>query len=135
MLEIARRISFGMGVAARERVDHPVLERIREADFAPQRKLAKLAADQLGTVGSGNHYVNLMADEDDAVWVGVHFGRRGFGHRRRRASSRSRRACLRRRAKGGAMDSPPVLLRERHRARTLVRRGDGARRRVRLRRP
>ncbi len=40
MKEITRRISFGMGVPARERVDHPVLARIRNADFAPLRKLA-----------------------------------------------------------------------------------------------
>src|SRR5207244_5021361 len=60
MREITRRISFGMGVAAQERVDHPVLEKIRHADFAPQRKLHQLAESQLGTVGSGNHYVTLM---------------------------------------------------------------------------
>jgi len=34
-----------------------VLDRIRGADFAPRRKLAELAESQLGTVGSGNHYV------------------------------------------------------------------------------
>jgi tRNA-splicing ligase RtcB (3'-phosphate/5'-hydroxy nucleic acid ligase) len=55
MDRITRRISFGMGVQARERVDHPVLEEIRRAEFAPQRKLAGLAESQLGTVGSGNH--------------------------------------------------------------------------------
>src|SRR3982751_4449381 len=38
MREITRCISFGMGVAAQERVDHPVLDRIKQADFAPQRK-------------------------------------------------------------------------------------------------
>src|ERR671912_2619515 len=81
MGEITRRISFGMGVPAQERTDHPVLDAIRAADFAPQRKLSQLAESQLGTVGSGNHYVNLMADEDDRVWVGVHFGSRGFGHK------------------------------------------------------
>ena len=81
MREIARRISFGMGVPARERVDHPVLDRIREAPFEPQRKLLKLASEQLGTVGSGNHFVNLFADERGKLWVGVHFGARGFGHK------------------------------------------------------
>ena len=35
---------------------------------------------QLGTVGSGNHYVDLMRDEDGFVWIGVHFGSRGLGH-------------------------------------------------------
>src|ERR671931_62186 len=33
MREITRRISFGMGVPAQERVDHPVLDKIRNADF------------------------------------------------------------------------------------------------------
>src|SRR5919202_5459605 len=81
MREITRRIAFGMGVPASERVDHPVLEKIRSTDFEPQRKLARLAESQLGTVGSGNHYVNLMEDEQGHVWVGVHFGSRGFGHK------------------------------------------------------
>ena len=38
------------------------------------------AAAQLGTVGSGNHYVDLMRDENGLVWIGVHFGSRGLGH-------------------------------------------------------
>jgi tRNA-splicing ligase RtcB len=42
--------------------------------------LYQKAAAQLGTVGSGNHYVDLFTDEDDRVWIGVHFGSRGFGH-------------------------------------------------------
>src|SRR4051812_28872525 len=63
MAEIQGRISFGMGVAAQEKVDHPVLDKIAEAPFEPQRQLRDLARDQLGTVGSGNHYVNVFADE------------------------------------------------------------------------
>ena len=38
------------------------------------------ARTQLGTVGSGNHYVDLLRDEDGFVWIGVHFGSRGLGH-------------------------------------------------------
>jgi len=38
------------------------------------------AGSQLGTVGSGNHYVDLMRDEEGFVWIGVHFGSRGLGH-------------------------------------------------------
>jgi tRNA-splicing ligase RtcB (3'-phosphate/5'-hydroxy nucleic acid ligase) len=111
MGEIRRRISFGMGVPARERVDHPVLDEIRRAELAPQRRLAQLAESQLGTVGSGNHYVNLMEDEEGWIWVGVHFGSRGFGHRT--ASGFLALAQGRRfdeRAVEGGMDSPPVLL-------------------------
>ncbi|PYL06222.1 MAG: RNA-splicing ligase RtcB, partial [Verrucomicrobia bacterium] len=32
-------------------------------------------------VGGGNHYVDIFADEEDRVWVGVHFGSRGLGHK------------------------------------------------------
>jgi tRNA-splicing ligase RtcB len=111
MREITRRISFGMGVPARERVDHPVLEKISRADFAPQRKLAQLAANQLGTVGSGNHYVNLMADEQDRVWVGVHFGSRGFGHKTASGFlALAQGLPFDGRPVEGEMDSPPVLL-------------------------
>ena len=110
MRELTRRISFGVGVPAQERVDHPVLERIRTADFAPQRKLAQLAESQLGTVGSGNHYVNLMADEDDRVWVGVHFGSRGFGHRTASGFlALAQGLPFDGKAHEGEMDSPPVL--------------------------
>src|SRR3954468_9551691 len=62
MRAIAERISFGVGVPAKERGDHPVLDRIAAAPFEPQRKLRDTAAKQLGTVGSGNHFVNLFED-------------------------------------------------------------------------
>lgn len=111
MKRITRRISFGMGVPARERVDHPVLDKIRNADFGPQRKLAGLAESQLGTVGSGNHYVNLMEDEDGHVWVGVHFGSRGFGHKTASGFlALAQDLPFDGRAHEGEMDSPPVLL-------------------------
>jgi len=50
------------------------------------------ARAQLGTVGSGNHYVDVFADENDVVWVGVHFGSRGFGHTVASGSSRCHKA-------------------------------------------
>ena len=110
MGEITRRISFGMGVPAAERSDHAVLDRIRNAEFAPQRKLAQLAESQLGTVGSGNHYVNVMADEDDRVWVGVHFGSRGFGHKTASGFlALAQGLPFDGKAHDGEMDSPPVL--------------------------
>jgi tRNA-splicing ligase RtcB len=110
MDEITERISFGMGVPARERVEHPVIEKIAEAPFEPQRHLVDLARNQLGTVGSGNHFVNLFKDEQDAIWVGVHFGSRGFGHKT--ASGFLALAQGKKfgdRAVEGEMDSPPVL--------------------------
>jgi tRNA-splicing ligase RtcB len=110
---IAKRIPFGVGRASGDHVDHEILDRIRAADFAPQRKLAGLAADQLGTVGGGNHYVDLFADEDDRVWVGVHFGSRGFGHRTAGGFlSLAAGGRFEDRPPPESMDAPPVLLHE-----------------------
>jgi tRNA-splicing ligase RtcB len=80
MDDIARTISFGMGRRNEERVDHPLFESDlwRAADV---EKLKGLAKEQLGTVGSGNHYVDLFEGDDGMVWVGVHFGSRGLGHK------------------------------------------------------
>jgi tRNA-splicing ligase RtcB (3'-phosphate/5'-hydroxy nucleic acid ligase) len=111
MREVTRRVSFGVGVPARERAEHPVLEKIRAAEFGPQRKLAGLAESQLGTVGSGNHYVNVMEDERGRVWVGVHFGSRGFGHRTASGFlALAQGLPFDARAPEGGMDSAPVLL-------------------------
>src|SRR5262249_50988128 len=77
----------------------------------PQRKLYRLASDQLGTVGSGNHYVDLFADEDGWLWVGVHFGSRGFGHRTASGFlALAQGLRFDQHAREGEMDSPPVLL-------------------------
>jgi tRNA-splicing ligase RtcB len=110
MGEITRRVSFGMGVPAAERVDHEVLDKIRSAEFAPQRKLAQLAASQLGTVGSGNHYVNVMEDEEGRIWVGGHFGSRGFGHKTASGFlALAQGLAFDGHAPDGEMDSSPVL--------------------------
>ena len=87
-----------------------MLDGIRNADFAPQRKLAQLAESQLGTVGSGNHYVNVMEDEQGRIWVGVHFGSRGFGHKTASGFlALAQGLRFGERAEEGEMDSPPVL--------------------------
>ena len=110
MREIQRRISFGMGVPAQEKVDHPVLDKIAEAPFEPQRQLRDLARNQLGTVGSGNHYVNVFEDETGHVWVGVHFGSRGFGHKTASGFlALAQGLPFGAKAHEGEMDSPPVL--------------------------
>jgi len=68
------------------------------------------AMDQLGTVGSGNHYVDLFVDEEGWVWVGVHFGSRGFGHKTTTGFiALSQGATFGDRAQEAAMDAPPIL--------------------------
>jgi tRNA-splicing ligase RtcB (3'-phosphate/5'-hydroxy nucleic acid ligase) len=39
------------------------------------------AAEQLGTLGSGNHFVELAVDEDGFVWILLHSGSRGGGNK------------------------------------------------------
>jgi tRNA-splicing ligase RtcB len=110
---IVERIEFGVGGTNRQPVGHPVLDEIRDAPFAPQRKLHRLAAEQLGTVGSGNHYVNLMEDERGDVWVGVHFGSRGFGHRTASGFlALAQGLGFQDHAPQAGMDAPPTLLHE-----------------------
>ena len=83
--EIAATVSFGVGRKNRAGdapTDHPLFEEAAwQAVPARHRQaLHTKARQQLGTVGSGNHYVDVFADESGAIWVGVHFGSRGFGH-------------------------------------------------------
>jgi tRNA-splicing ligase RtcB len=52
---------------------------------APRRnemdtKLLVRAAEQLGSLGGGNHFVEISLDEDDGVWIVLHSGSRGVGN-------------------------------------------------------
>ena len=62
--------------------DHPLFEdpAWKAVPSRHRPALRDKARKQLGTVGSGNHYVDVFADEQEHIWVGVHFGSRGFGH-------------------------------------------------------
>ena len=83
--EIWDVISFGMGRKNRANdapVDHALFAS-PSWDALPSHArdgLRSKARAQLGTVGGGNHYVDVFADENGDIWVGVHFGSRGFGH-------------------------------------------------------
>jgi tRNA-splicing ligase RtcB (3'-phosphate/5'-hydroxy nucleic acid ligase) len=43
-------------------------------------KQSKAARLQLGTLGSGNHFVEVCLDEKDRVWLVLHSGSRGIGN-------------------------------------------------------
>lgn len=83
--EIWNSISFGIG-RNNESEDAPTDDPLFEdaawdaiPDHHERQKLKAKARNQLGTIGSGNHYVDIFEDESGYVWVGVHFGSRGFG--------------------------------------------------------
>ncbi len=83
--DIADTVSFGLGRRNRADdapVDHPLFQDPAWSAVPPKHRQALhvKARQQLGTVGSGNHYVDVFADETGAIWIGVHFGSRGFGH-------------------------------------------------------
>ena len=78
MDDIWDTLSFGVGRKNNQRVDHALFDdpawKLRAVS-----SIKELARQQLGTIGSGNHFVDLFADEQERVWIGVHFGSRGFG--------------------------------------------------------
>jgi tRNA-splicing ligase RtcB len=89
--QIAQRISFGIGRRNPVPVEHPLFDSPTWDDVPEltQRvsgrrgawSLRSRAEEQLGTVGSGNHYVDLLVEpSDDSLWIACHFGSRGFGH-------------------------------------------------------
>ena len=81
MDQVFRVVSFGVGRKNEdERVDHTLFDdpAWRLKAVAPLKDMAR---QQLGTVGSGNHYVDIFSDQADRIWIGVHFGSRGLGHK------------------------------------------------------
>lgn len=117
MDDIANHISFGIGRKNKKRVDHELFEDddwhvFKAIGTQEHDRLKKLALDQLGTVGAGNHFVDLFVEEKTgAVWVANHFGSRGFGHRT--ASGFLNLANNRKfsdKAPGESMDQLPTVL-------------------------
>lgn len=104
MNDVVRDVSFGIGQKSKKRIDHELFDD-PAWELSPMRELKHTAAEQLGTVGGGNHYVDIFADEKDRVWVGVHFGSRGLGHKT---------ATHFLKAAGGkdGMDVPPTVVSE-----------------------
>lgn len=83
--EIANTIGFGMGAptntAPDAPKDHPLFgdDRWNAVPVQCRGNLQARARAQLGTVGGGNHFVDVFSDEEGSVWVGCHFGSRGLG--------------------------------------------------------
>lgn len=90
---------------------HPAVTAAAELpdDFARERlsndRLTKLAERdgrvQLGTLGRGNHFVELQQDNEGRLWVMIHSGSRGIGQSisqwhldRARQVSRQRLVCM-----------------------------------------
>lgn len=81
MDEIYNQLSFGIGQKNNEVVEHPVFDDPLWDILPVLKENEQLARSQLGTIGSGNHFVDLLVDNINRLWIGVHFGSRGLGHK------------------------------------------------------
>ena len=68
--------SFDRGNAERHRI--PVDDDWQIPYGGPGRP--ERGITQIGSLGGGNHFMELQADQDAKLWVMVHTGSRGFGH-------------------------------------------------------
>lgn len=107
---MAETLAFGVGRTSGANVDHPLFDDPlwREPELASLRELAR---QQLGTIGSGNHFCDLLHDGEGNIWIMAHFGSRGFGHRT--ASGFLNLAAGRAfndKAPGESMDQAPTIL-------------------------
>jgi tRNA-splicing ligase RtcB len=62
----------------------PRVDELRRMAAAAGFDPAQYAANwklQLGSLGSGNHFIEVCADETDAVWLFLHSGSRGVGNK------------------------------------------------------
>ncbi len=67
-------------VGFNHRGDNQIWEGFNRAPDIPiiQQELGS-AARQLGTLGGGNHFIELQQDEDSYIWIMIHSGSRNFG--------------------------------------------------------
>jgi len=79
---IERRIPLGAGAfnrkitdTARKRVTQLKKEATQDYDSVDKRW-----TDALGSLGSGNHFIEISLDESNRVWVVLHSGSRGIGN-------------------------------------------------------
>jgi tRNA-splicing ligase RtcB len=65
---------------AKIRVDILTKKALESAEFSPSDYSPNWAL-QLGTLGGGNHFIEITIDEEDRVWLFLHSGSRGVGNR------------------------------------------------------
>ena len=84
--EIERRVPLGVGGAhddstdigeVTSMLDKTVIEPLYNGDYD---KFHAKAASQMGSLGSGNHFIEVCIDENQDVWVMLHSGSRGIGN-------------------------------------------------------
>jgi tRNA-splicing ligase RtcB (3'-phosphate/5'-hydroxy nucleic acid ligase) len=80
---IERRIPLGAGAGNKQLTDTAIerISELRAIATEDYEKVDKRWTTALGTLGSGNHFIEICVDENDQVWVTLHSGSRGIGNR------------------------------------------------------
>lgn len=82
--QIERDVPVGFNMHNDRDIRHDAFQNLfpgLEAILNKHPKLGKhQAAKQLGTLGGGNHFIELCLDENQNVWVMLHSGSRGIGN-------------------------------------------------------
>lgn len=86
--EIEQRIPLGAGGRLQKEEDlNERYKRLPDTDFYLCKNLNEIAGEywkkagpQLGTLGSGNHFIEVCIDENQDVWIMLHSGSRGIGN-------------------------------------------------------
>lgn len=73
------RYNTKLTATASNRIDQ-LLTKAEQASFVPEWYSPNWEL-QLGTLGGGNHFIEVSADETDQVWLFLHSGSRGIGHK------------------------------------------------------
>ncbi len=78
---IEKRVPAGVGRGHNSIVDPRALDEVGlPTGTTLDSKQVKTAGLQFGTLGSGNHFVEICLDERDVVWTLLHSGSRGIGN-------------------------------------------------------
>ena len=79
---IERSIPLGVGKVNQKLTESAESRRLELIDQATNdySMLARQWPFQLGTLGSGNHFIELSLDENNKIWVVLHSGSRGIGN-------------------------------------------------------
>ena len=87
--EIERRVPLGAGGRLQKEEDlNERYKHLPKTDFYLAKNLNEIvknnywekAGQQLGTLGSGNHFIEVCIDENQDVWIMLHSGSRGIGN-------------------------------------------------------
>jgi tRNA-splicing ligase RtcB len=80
---IERRIPLGAGAGNKNLTDTAIerVESLKSIATQDYDKVDKNWTTALGSLGSGNHFIEICLDENEQVWVTLHSGSRGIGNR------------------------------------------------------